>query len=189
MGDGRQAVIPFEPGRDGTVIAQFVELEAELICDLAGQIGELLAGSVPSPDSHAPDEHSLGFVGIGGSESISDDPAIARLLPNAYADDVEASTVFRRLTEHSLADRKVANARIVITGLLAADGAQFELDAEAQQAWIRTFTDIRLVLAARLGIETDDDLGRQDTTETRVMRDVYDWLAALQTMLLDAMEA
>lgn len=174
---------PFSPIVDGVVYARFSERETDLICDLAGQVGDLLGESVPSPD-----DHLLAIVGIGGSDSLSADPAVARLLPDAYADDAEASSEFRRLTEHSLADRKIANARLVVTGLLAAEGAEFELDAEAQQAWIRTFTDIRLVLAARLGIERDEDTGRQDSDAALMMRDVYDWLSAVQTALLDAME-
>ena len=177
----------FSVGANGSVRAQFGDFETELLCDLASQVGDLLGESVQSPD-----DHLLAIVGIGGGDSLPADPAVARLLPDAYADDAEASTEFRRLTEHSLADRKIANARLVITGLLAAQGAEFELDAEAQQAWIRTMTDIRLVLAARLGIETDDDAlvsgGRSDSEEARWMRDVYDWLAAVQTTLLEAME-
>ena len=175
---------PFTPAAGGIVRAQFSNFESQLLCDLAGQLTDLLGESVP-----APDDHLLAIVGIGGGESLSADPAVARLLPDAYADDAEASSEFRRLTEHSLADRKIANSRVVVTGLLAAQAAEFELDAEAQQAWIRTLTDIRIVLAARLGIETDDDLGRQDSEQEVMMRDVYDWLAALQTTLLDAMEA
>jgi len=177
-------VNPFSVGPDGSVLARFGELETELICDLAGQVGDLLGDSVATAD-----DHLLAIVGIGGSERLPTDPAVARLLPDAYADDADSSAEFRRLTEHSLAERKVANARQVITSLLMAHGAGFELDAEAQQAWLRTITDIRLVLAARLGIETDDDLGRSDSDEARWMRDVYDWLAAVQTALLEAMEA
>ena len=175
---------PFTPAADGAVTAQFAAFESELICSLAGQVGDLLDDAVPTPD-----DDLLLLVGIGGGDSKSHDPAIARLLPDAYADDAEASTEFRRLTEHSLAERKVANARAVITGLLMAEGTPFDLDAEAQQSWLRTLTDIRLVLASRLGIETDEDRGSQDTEQEVMMRDVYDWLAAVQTDLLDAMEA
>lgn len=179
---------PFRREADGRVTARFGDFETELICDLAGQVGDLLEASVGSSD-----DHLLSLVGIGGGDTPSADPAVARLLPSAYADDDAASAEFRRLTEHSLAERKVANARQVITTLLLAKGAEFDLDAEAQQAWLRTLTDIRLVLAARLGIETDDDatllrLAEQPDDELSAL-DVYDWLAAVQTALLDAMEA
>jgi hypothetical protein len=40
-----------------------------------------------------------------------------------------------------------------------------------QQA-VRSLTDIRLSIAARLGIETDDDVESGDA----VLRDLYDWL-------------
>ena len=169
---------------DDVILAQFGELETELLCDLASQVADLLDESVTLPP-----DRLLASLGIGGGDSLSDDPAVARLLPNAYSDDAEASTEFRRLTEHSLAERKVANARLLMTGLLAAHGEPVPLDAEAQQSWLRTFTDIRIVIAARLGIETDEDEGRQDTDEDLMMRDVYDWLAMVQTLLIDELEA
>ena len=162
------------------IVAQFGEIETELLCDLASQVADLLDESVTlQPD------RLLASMGIGGGDSLSLDPAVARLLPNAYADDHEASSQFRRLTENSLAERKIANARLMLTGLLTAHGEEFRLDAEAQQAWLRTLTDIRIVIAARLGIETDEDQGRADSEEDLMMRDVYDWLGMVQTALLD----
>lgn len=52
------------------------------------------------------------------------------------------------------------------------------------QSWVRTLTDLRLVIAARLQIETDDDVGIGD--ENKLM--LYDWLAYLQSTLVEAME-
>lgn len=169
---------------DDAILAQFGELETELLCDLASQVADLLDESVELPP-----DRLLASIGIGGGDSLSLDPAVARLLPDAYADDAGASTEFRRLTEHSLAERKIANARLMLTGLLTAHGEPVRLDAEAQQAWLRTFTDIRIVIAARLGIRTDEDQGRTDSEEDLMMRDVYDWLAMVQTALLDSLES
>jgi hypothetical protein len=59
-----------------------------------------------------------------------------------------------------------------------------KVDAQAAQAWIRTLTDIRLTVAARLGIETDGDLGSDDP----VMLDLYDWLGFVQGSLVDCLD-
>jgi erythromycin esterase-like protein len=152
---------PFER-RGETVTASFTALEVELLSDLAAQVVDLLADVSP------------------------DDPAVARLLPDAYRDDEEASAEFRRFTEHGLADRKIANAQVLIQSLEA--GGEVELDIAGQQAWLRALTDIRLIIASRLGIETDDDHGRDESDEDLMMRDIYDWLAGVQGSLIESLE-
>ena len=152
---------PFE--RQGeSITASFTALEVELLGDLASQVVDLL------------------------DETPESDPAVARLLPDAYRDDEEAAQEFRRFTERGLTDRKIANARMVIRSLEA--GGEVELDTPGQQAWLRTLSDIRLIIASRLGIETDDDLGRGESEEDLMMRDIYDWLAGVQGSLIEALE-
>ena len=153
---------PFE--REGeSVTASFTALETELLGDLAAQVVDLLADVSP------------------------DDPAVARLLPDAYRDDEEASAEFRRFTEHGLADRKIANAQALIQSLK--EGGEVKLDTAGQQAWLRALTDIRLIIASRLGIETDDDHGRGESDEDLMMRDIYDWLASVQGSLIESIES
>ena len=152
---------PFE--RNGeSVTATFTALEVELLEDLASQVVDLL-GDAPQSD-----------------------PALARLLPDAYRDDEEAAQEFRRFTEQGLTDRKIANARALIRSLEA--GGEVELDTAGQQAWLRTLSDIRLIIASRLGIETDDDDGRDESDADLMMRDIYDWLASVQGSLIESLE-
>ncbi|GAA4150346.1 DUF2017 family protein [Leifsonia shinshuensis] len=132
-----------------------------------------------------------------GAESpgaTSADPALARLLPDAYPDDPEASAEFRRFTAERLAETKTQNAHVVIASLsgpaeeTAPDGAvDVSLDAEQAQAWLRTLTDIRLGLAAGLGIEEDGDEGDVHDLESATRRAAYDWLAAVQEFLVLAL--
>lgn len=152
---------PFER-RDEVVTASFTALEVELLTDLAGQVVDLLGDAAP------------------------DDPALARLLPDAYRGDEDAAAEFRRFTEHGLTERKIGNARTLIRSL--ENGGEVELDREVQQAWLRTLTDIRLIIASRLGIETDDDHGRDESDDDLMLRDVYDWLASVQGSLIEALE-
>ena len=183
-------MIPFARDESRVIRASLTSPESALIGSLAGQIAGMLGELIEVPRFDDPDAAALfASVGIGGSSALHDDPAIARLLPNAYADD-EAARDFRRLTERSLATRKVENARIVIQSLDSADTAGGELaldDAEAQ-AWLRSLADIRLTIAARLGIEADGDEGRDDDASL-ALRDVYDWLAWVTDSLIDAIEA
>ena len=70
-------MIPFERSADGSIVATFSAVEAELISSLATQVAGLL-GSVAARS----DDPELAGTGIGGSSRMDDDPAIARLLPN-----------------------------------------------------------------------------------------------------------
>ncbi|HPM52927.1 MAG TPA: DUF2017 family protein, partial [Rhodoglobus sp.] len=86
-----------------------------------------------------------------------------------------------RLTERSLVDRKLANARRVLADL---DDPVVVLDEQGIQSWLRTLTDLRLALAARLQIEEDGDAGLGD--EDMLM--IYDWLGYLQGSLVEVIE-
>ena len=195
MGDSAESrrVIPFskEKTTDGVaLVASLSQPELSLIHTLAAQVADMLDDLARAPSIADPDAAALyESVGIGGSAAIHSDPAIARLLPDAYRGDADASRDFRGLTERSLAARKVANARVVVASLDAAElaGGELRLDATQVQSWLRTLADIRLTIAARLGIETDDDEGPEDD-DSLVMRDVYDWLGWVTETLLGELE-
>jgi len=64
---------------------------------------------------------------------------------------------------------------------------QVQLDAEAAFDWMRSFTDIRLAIAARLEI-VDEDSPVVFDAETRYTRAVYNWLGGLQWSLVRAID-
>jgi hypothetical protein len=177
-------VRPFDRLSDGRIVGSFTRLEAELIVDFASQVAELLESTQPLAS-----DRLLASFGIGGGDGPSSDPALARLLPNAYQDDDEAALEFRHFTERSLVSRKVDSAQTVVTWLSTASGVEVELDPAAQQAWLRTLTNIRLVIAARLGIEKEGDEARTETEEEFILAEVYDWLGMVQETLVDAIDA
>lgn len=169
-------MIPF--ARDGgRVIARFTPDERALLSGLARQLVVMLEERA----AESPADLLYAQLGIGGSSAPPLDPALARLLPDAYRDDAEAASEHRRLTELGLVDRKVANALAVIRVLGDQTGA---LDAPDVQAWLRHLTDLRLVLAARLQIEDDGDEGTGDDA----LLDLYDWLGYLQGTLVECLE-
>lgn len=128
------------------------------------------------------------------------DPAVLRLLPDAYPENAEASAEFRRFTADGLADRKVANARHVIADLAAAAAAAsptaVKVDGHAAQAWVRSLTDIRLTIASRLGIDVGSGSGSDssgldpvlDPGLDPVLVDLYDWLGFVQGSLVDCLD-
>ena len=66
---------------------------------------------------------------------------------------------------------------------------EVSLDEAQATAWLRSITDIRLVLAARLGILEDGDEGDIHDQESALQRVVYDWLAGVQEFLVLALQS
>lgn len=109
------------------------------------------------------------------------DEAIARLIPDVYPDDPDASAEFAAATRSDLLERRRHEAVIVRTDLEAfiADRSDDEalesldltIPAGHLDAWLRTLTSLRLVLAARLEITEADD---HDPDDARYA--IYDWL-------------
>jgi hypothetical protein len=170
----------FSRGDDGSVHGVFTTFEAELLAKLANELCGLLEAEIDL-------DPELTALGFDGGTAVSADPAVARLLPDAYPDDAEASQEFRRFTEHSLAGRKLSNARELARALDA--GGEIDLTPADQQAWLRTLTDLRLVLAARLGIEKDDHETQPRDDDELMMYDIYDWLGSVQGSLVHAVDA
>jgi hypothetical protein len=139
----------FSRSRRG-IRAKFDDHEKALLAHLFVEVYELL------DDQTAVEADPLAaMVGIGTAVKPPADPALARLLPDGHRDDPEASAEFRRYTEVGLRQRKrtgleTARRTLGRSGVLLLD------DSEAQ-AWVVALTDVRLVLAERMGLRTDDD--------------------------------
>lgn len=183
--------------RSGRAVATFSGFEADLLRSLAAQLVELLHNEAAVPGRAAdPLEAMLDF---SGPTSEPDDPVLARLFPTAYRQDDEAAAEFRRFTEGALRDGKSRAAATVIdtleeAGLPPEPGPDeitidVELERETAETWMRSFTDLRLALATRLGVEEGDE-DRWDALPDEDPRaqahHIYEWLGYLQETLVGA---
>jgi hypothetical protein len=185
--------------RGGQIFATFTGLEADLLRSLASQLVELLRNEAAVPRDH-PDPLEA-MLSLDGPTTEPEDPVLARLFPTAYQDDEEAAAEFRRFTEGSLRDGKAAGAACIIDTLEEAGlptepildqrlVIDVELDPSTAIVWLKAFTDLRLALATRLGVEQDDDdywAALPDDDPRAQAHDIYQWIGALQETLVDAM--
>ncbi len=183
--------------RSGAVIATFSGFEADLLRSLASQIVELLHHEAAVPDDRDPLEALMDF---SGPTTAPEDPVLARLFPTAYADDEEAAAEFRRFTEGTLREGKAKAAGTIIDTLedaglpdeLREDGLTIdvEMDEGTAQTWMRSFADIRLALATRLGVEDGDEeywYSLPDDDPRAQAHDIYEWVGWLQETLVGAL--
>lgn len=168
--------------RSGAVVRISLDAdEVAVLANLADQVVTMLA-----PDD-APDADPLEeLVGMSSAPvAAPDDPALQRLLPDAYADD-DAAVEFRRLTDTELRGVKVAALQRVVTDI-GAGAADVALDPEATEAWLQALNDVRLVVGTRLDVQEDTWSRRIKADDPRApLFMVYDWLTALQDRLVDA---
>ncbi len=132
--------------------------ERDLLRRLPGQLKELL--------SDAPD-----------------DPALRRLFPPAYSDDLEREAEYRELMADELRSRHLA-ALAVLEETVDAD----RLTAEQAAGWLAALNDLRLVLGTRLDVSEDmlgDDVD-PDHPDAPALA-LYGYLSWLQDQVVEAL--
>ena len=186
--------------RSGRVIATFSGFEADLLRSLASQMVELLRNERAEPAAPTGDTFDAMMAEFSGATTIPEDPVLARLFPTAYPDDEESAADFRRFTEGGLRDGKAAAAGSIIDTLedaglppeLTEDGLviDVELTPADAETWMRAFTDIRLALATRLGVEAGDEHywhSLPDDDPRAQAHDIYEWVGYLQETVVEAL--
>lgn len=171
--------------------------------DAVGPASEPQGDVAPRPDAPAEDGHDAAFWALVGgmelgAESAEErpapqDPAVARLLPDSmpHADEHERARQ-RALTEDALTAAKLDDARRALEALRS---TRVTVPHDQAPSFGRALNDVRLVLAVRLGIETDDDARRvhavddwrhaQDVETTMAL--LYNFTTWLQETLMDEM--
>jgi hypothetical protein len=178
--------------------------EVLVLTHLVDELDELLAGDVPADGAPGAGASAAGDVAPGADViaglswpeadpiTAPTDPALLRLLPDAYRDDPEAAAEFRRYTDATLREGMRADLDVVRAGLgVVGSSGHLTLDDEQAQAWLRVLNRVRLVLATRLGIEKADDheeldlLAEDDPRATPYL--VFGWVGYLLSDLLRAL--
>ncbi|WP_406861176.1 DUF2017 domain-containing protein [Streptomyces sp. HUAS MG47] len=186
----------FEALPGGGAAVPLDEVEISILRSLAVQLLELIG---PGDEPVAGEDPLAALFAEGPSEPPSD-PALRRLLPDAYADDDEelrqASADFRRYTENDLRTRKRDDALTVVRtldGLSASGegGAVLKLTPDESRAWLGALNDLRLTIGTRLEV-TDEDQGEAlyrlpDDDPRKPMVMAYLWLGALQETLVETL--
>lgn len=167
--------------RSGAVIARVEPAEGALLTVLATDLLELLGPSEPVGS-----DPLAAMVGIADRPlDLPADPALARLLPDAYAEDDEASADFRRYTEGDLRAGKRARAGQVLARLAQhPEGGRIRLGPSETEAWLGLLNDLRLVLGTRLEVTEQTEFDPEAGDERAHALHVYGWLGAVQEGLL-----
>jgi hypothetical protein len=106
-----------------------------------------------------------------------DDPAVARLFPDAYAPtEAEFNDEYQRLMNEDLRDRHRAALESI-----AADAHATTLSADRLYAWMTGLGQLRLVIGTRLGVTEDTE--PDDSPEFAL----YGYLSYLQEQVVEAM--
>ncbi|MCS3494186.1 hypothetical protein M2368_003214 [Arthrobacter sp. JUb119] len=122
------------------------------------------------------------------------DPALARLLPDA-SDDAVAAAEHRRLTEADLIAQKVGRLR---EAQMLLDTEKLVLDKDTATRFAQALNDVRLVLAERLEIRSEEDSARvaevldasEVNTPDEYMSLVYNLISwVLDTLMAALMDA
>jgi hypothetical protein len=179
------------------VVVTFDEVEASLLRHLVGEVRDLLTDGeapLPAPTGRATgvptDDELSAITGMGGPDPLAgepeppDDPALARLLPDAYRDDPGAAGEFRRLMEASLRRDKVTAAEKLLAALPGDGAGEVRLDPESTESWLATINDVRLALGTRLEVSEEMDEPDQDDPDAPAYV-VYLWLTELQGVLVE----
>lgn len=162
--------------RGGDLLAEVDPAEGRALAEVVADVVELLGGRLPGDDQDAdPGEVRSGGVRSGGAAPMDglslsllplptpDDPAVHRLLPDASRDDPQVAAEFRWLTEDDL--RRVKTDRLVwlhglLTGPVTRRAVPVRIARTDGPRLAAALTDVRLVLAERLGVQDDESSHR-----------------------------
>ncbi|MGQ0631467.1 MAG: DUF2017 domain-containing protein [Sporichthyaceae bacterium] len=175
-------------GRGGFVALELDPHEAAIVRNAFGELLVLL-GTRESDDGAQTAEIAPGVLDPFADtvdRSRPADPALARLLPDAYPDDPEATAEFRRFTEADLVAGKRANVEMLLSTL---GPGPVTLDPAQAHAWLFALNDLRLMLGSRLEVDEDYAQRVADMSPEHPLLPafaLYEWLTALQDALVHA---
>jgi hypothetical protein len=144
------------------------DAERDVLASLPGELVELLDQTAGDPDA------------------LRDDPALARLFPDAYtAADTDLADEYRRLMTDDLRERF----RVALETLASCARAE-RVDTEQLHGWMTALTQLRLVLGTRLGVTEDlhiEDVADDDAAAPAFH--LYAYLSWMQEQVVEALSS
>jgi len=174
----------FQRTATGRIVLRADKVERGLLASVARQVIDLVKPE-EMPEDADPLAAALGWT--EGDVGPSDDPAVARLLPNAYADEAESAD-FRRFTERDLRQTKVQHATTVLEEI---ERSGEKITVGSPESWLGTLNDARLAIGTRIQISEDnhEELASLTEEDPRAgLFHVYDWLTFLQESLVRCLD-
>ena len=174
----------FQRTATGRVVLRVDQVERGLLMSVARQVMDLVQPAEASLDQD-PLAAQLGWV--DGDVGISDDPAVARLLPDAY-DDPDDARDFRRFTENDLRQSKMQHAMTVVEEI---ERSGEKVAVTSTDSWLGLLNDARIAIGTRIQISEDnhEELAELPDDDPRSgLFHVYDWLTFLQESLVRCMD-
>lgn len=168
--------------RNGTIHGTLSAAERTVLTQLTEELLHLLGEA----DQH--DDPLAAVMGISTNDRPPEDPALARLLPDAYQNPEHAGE-FRRYTEHGLREGKRARLEELRNDLVQGS-ASIEWDLATAQRRAMTLNDIRLFLGTRLDVSPTTEQEFESLAESDPRQAgfaVFSWLGWLQQTLVDAL--
>lgn len=175
----------FESVRGGGAAIELDPVEISILRSLTVQLVELVGPGEGPADA---DADPLAALFAEGPSKPPDDPALARLFPNAYEESADAAE-FRRFTENDLRTRKREDALAVIR-TLDGGGPKIALSGDEARQWLGTLNDLRLSLGARLEVTEDENSelnSLPDEDPRKPLMIAFQWFGLLQETLVDAL--
>lgn len=174
----------FQRTATGRIVLRVDHVERGLLASVARQVIDLVK---PEEQDQEIDPLAAAIGWIEGEVCPSDDPAVARLLPDAYADAKEASE-FRRFTENDLRQTKVNHANTVLAEI---ERSGDKITVGSADSWLGTLNDARIAIGTRIQIAEDnhEELASLPEGDPRAgLFHVYDWLTFLQESLVRCLD-
>lgn len=174
----------FQRTATGRIVLRADQVERGLLASVARQVIDLVKPE-EIPEDADPLAAQLGWV--EGDVGPSDDPAVARLLPDAYA-DAQDSADFRRFTERDLRQVKVEHAQTVLSEI---ERSGEKIAVGSPESWLGTLNDARLAIGTRIQIDEENhaELAALPEDDPRAgLFHVYDWLTFLQESLVRCLD-
>ena len=138
----------FQRTATGRVVLRVDDVERGLLMSVARQVMDLVQPAEASPD---PDPLAAQLGWVDGDVGISDDPAVARLLPDAY-DDPDDARDFRRFTENDLRQSKMQHAMTVVEEI---ERSGEKVAVTSTDSWLGLLNAARIAIGTRIQISED----------------------------------